>query len=216
MRLMVFDLDGTLVDSLPDLTAALNRTLSPRGAAPLAVPDVAPLVGDGVAVLLQRACALRGLQEDDALLAAYLAEYSRHVAKESRPFPGIPETLTRLQSEGWKFAVCTNKPEVPARAVLAELGLAGFFVTVGGGDSFPARKPNPVHLLGTIQAAGGAVECSLMVGDHHNDVRVALAAGTQCIFAAWGYGTPEMAQGAAAIAADATSLPDLASRLLPP
>jgi phosphoglycolate phosphatase len=214
MRLIVFDLDGTLVDSLPDLTSALNRTLAAGGLAPFTEAQVAPMVGDGAGMLLRRACARRGITADDAMVAAYIADYTAHSAQETRAYPGIPEVLARLRGQGYRLAVCTNKPERPARAVLAAIGLAGFFDAVLGGDSCATRKPDPGHLLATIRAAGGVPQASLMVGDHRNDVLAAWGAGTKCIFAAWGYGTPDM-EGDAVTAPDAAAIPDLAGRLLP-
>ena len=121
--------------------------------------------------------------------------------------------LHTLAREGWRLAVCTNKPEKAARTLLAALGLAALFAAVGGGDSFPVRKPDPAHLLATLQAAAGEPGHAVMAGDHANDVAAARGAGVPCIFAAWGYGPPAMAEGAAAVARDFVELTVIARRL---
>jgi phosphoglycolate phosphatase len=211
----LFDLDGTLVDSVPDLAAAVNRLLQSRGLAPLPAKAVASMVGDGVAVLLARAFAARGTVPDDAAGADYARLYSSHVADATRPYPGVVAALERLAGEGWRMAVCTNKPRAMSDRLLEALKLAGFFAAVGGGDSFPVRKPDPRHLLATLRAAGGEPGRAVMAGDHRNDVQAARAAGMASIFAAWGYGTPDMAAGASAVAPDFPALADLAGRLLP-
>ncbi|HEY0419979.1 MAG TPA: HAD-IA family hydrolase, partial [Acetobacteraceae bacterium] len=120
-----------------------------------------------------------------------------------------------LAAGGWRLAVCTNKPVGPARSLLEALGLARFFAAVGGGDSYPVRKPDPRHLLATLAEAGGDAARTLMTGDHHNDVLAAAGAGMPAIFAAWGYGPREAGHGAAAVAESFAELPGLAERILP-
>lgn len=214
-RTLVLDLDGTLVDTLPDLAAALNRLMASRSLAPFTDAEVAAMVGDGAAALVGRALAARSLPPDPDALAAFLADYGAHAAGASRAFPGVGETLAALAGRGWRLAVCTNKPEAPAHTLLAALGLDHYFAAIGGGDSFPTRKPDPAHLLATVAAAGGSARRALMAGDHRNDVAAAAGAGMPCIFAAWGYGAPGMAAGAAAIAGSFGELLDLTERLLP-
>lgn len=211
--LMVFDLDGTLVDSVPDLAAAVNRLMRTRGLAPLALAQVAAMVGDGVRVLLERAFAAHGRTPDAAALADFMVDYGAHAAEETQPYPGVVVTLRAFAAQGWRMAVCTNKPEAPARTLLAALGLDGFFAAVGGGDSFPVRKPDPGHLRATIAAAGGDPAHAVMVGDHHNDVLAAAGLGMPCIFAAWGYGPAATGAHAAATATAFAELPELAGRL---
>jgi len=211
---LLLDLDGTLVDTLPDLTASLNRVMATRGLAAFPAAEVAGFVGDGVARLVQLAFHARGREPDAEAVAAYSADYTAHATAGSRPFPGVPEVLRSLHDEGWKLAVCTNKPEAAARLLLAGLGLAPMLAAVGGGDSFPTRKPDPAHLLGTLHAAGGSAEHAVMAGDHANDVLAAAGAGLPCIFAAWGYGRPEMAQGAAAVADSPEEMAAIARRML--
>lgn len=212
---MVFDLDGTLVDALPDLTAALNRMLEARGLLPLAQTEVRPMIGDGTKKLVERALAARGAAYDDATERAMVADYTDHVAAESRPYPGVNATLGRLQEAGWKFAICTNKSTAATEALLAALDIAHWFAALGCGDSFPVRKPDPAHLAGTIAAAGGTVAHSLMVGDHANDIAVGKALGLPTIFAAWGYGKKEMAEGASAVVERFAALATLGPKLLP-
>jgi len=172
------------------------------------------MVGDGIARLVERACTARGREADAADQAAFAADYGAHAAVASRPYPCVAETLRRLASENWRLAVCTNKPEAPARALLQAFGLDVLIAAIGGGDSFPMRKPDPRHMLATLEAAGGTAAHAVAVGDHANDVAAATGAGLKCIFAAWGYGPPAMAAGAAATAAAFTEVPALARALL--
>ncbi len=184
----VFDLDGTLVDSVPDIAAALNRLLVSRDLAGFAEPEVQAFVGDGVRPLLERAFAARGVALDEAALDAFMTDYTSNAAVLTRPYPGVVDTLSQLRDAGWNLAVCTNKPVLAAREVLQTLGLAGFFAAVGGGDSYPVRKPNPAHLLAALAEAGGDPARAVMVGDHHNDIHAAAGAGVFSIWAKWGYG----------------------------
>jgi phosphoglycolate phosphatase len=210
--ILVFDLDGTLVDSVPDLTAALHRVpaLTP---AQFAEPEVAAMVGDGIAVLLQRAFAARNLAFDAAALPTFAADYAAHAADLTRPFPGVIPTLQHLADLGWRMAVCTNKPQGAARNLLAALDLQKFFAAVGGGDSFPTRKPDPAHVLATLAAAGGDAADAIMLGDNAHDITAAHGAGIKCIFAAWGYGTAAMGRAADAVANTITQVPAIALKL---
>jgi phosphoglycolate phosphatase len=193
---LLLDLDGTLVHSVPDIAAALNRLMLARSLAPFSDAETALMVGDGVAI------------------PEYSADYVAHAADATQTFPGVPETLHALAGEGWRLAVCTNKPEAAARTLLAALGLAPLFAAIGGGDSFPVRKPDPAHLLATLRQAGGEVERAVMAGDHANDVAAAHGAGLPCIFAAWGYGPIAMAAGAEAVAQSVPEMAVIARRLL--
>jgi phosphoglycolate phosphatase len=214
-RTLVFDLDGTLADTVPDLAASLNRVMGRRGFPPFTRAEVAAMVGDGAAALVSRAFAARARPQDPQALGDFLADYGSNFACDTRAYPGVDAALGRLAATGWRLAVCTNKPQAPAHDLLAALGLDHYFAAIGGGDSFPVRKPDPAHLLATIAAAGGTPARALMAGDHRNDVTAAAGAGIACIFATWGYGTQAMATGAAAIAAAFAELPELAERLLP-
>lgn len=211
---LVLDLDGTLVDSVPDLTAALNRVLAARGLAGFTREETAGMVGDGVHRLLERAFAARGRSPDPQSVADYVADYGAHYAVGTRLYPGVEPTLRAMHAEGWHLALCTNKLEAPARALLAVFGLSGLFAAVGGGDTFPVRKPDPAHLLATLTAAGGRPEAAVMAGDHANDIAAAHGAGLPCIFVAWGYGTPAMGTAAEAVAQHFSELPGIAAGLL--
>jgi len=212
---LLLDLDGTLVDTVPDLAAAMNRLMAAHGFAPYSLAETAAMVGDGVAKLVERALAARGAAFDPGDVAAFSADYSSHVAVESKLFPGVAETLDGLASEGWKLAVCTNKPGLAAQRLLEAVGLAGSFAAIGAGDSFPVRKPDPAHLLATLEAAGGDPTCAVMAGDHRNDVLAAHGAGVPCVFAAWGYGPLSMGDGAQAVARDFPELGRIVRSLRP-
>ncbi len=190
-RLAVFDLDGTLLDTAPDIRMAVNRGLAAHGLEPLALAEVIPMIGDGARVLCERAFAARGRAVPVGAVAAFTADPDLEGGKLTRLFPGIAALLDELLTEGWRLAVCTNKPVIPARAVLAHFGVAEKFLAVGGGDSFATRKPDPAHLLATMGLAGGGR--AVMIGDHANDMLAARGAGIPGIFAGWGYGAADMA-----------------------
>lgn len=202
---ILLDLDGTLVDSVPDLHAALDRMLLGRGLDPLSRAEATAMIGDGVKVLVERAFAARDRVATAADVAAYLQDYEANAAAATRPFAGIPEALMGMAAAGWRLAICTNKPERAARTLLADLGMTAQFVAVGGGDSYAVRKPDPGHVLATLAAAGGATTAAVMVGDHANDMRSGRAAGLPVVFCAWGYGTAAMA-GDAPVAASPADL----------
>lgn len=204
--LAIFDLDGTLVDSAPDLHAALDRLMATRGLAPFGRAEVIGMVGDGARALVERALAARGQAFDQAALDAFLEDYTANAAVETRPFPGVEAALDALAEAGWRLAVCTNKPEAAARELLGALGLMPRFAALAGGDSVPARKPDPGHVRAVIALAGCAPDGAVMVGDHRNDVVAAHGAGIPCVFVGWGYGPLAMADGAA-VAAMPASLP---------
>jgi phosphoglycolate phosphatase len=211
---LVLDLDGTIVDSLPDLTAALNRLMAARGLAGFPAPSVAAMVGDGTTKLVERAFAARNGEARPRDIDAFVADYTAHATEATRAFPGVEETLGRLKASGWQFALCTNKTIAATHAVLDALGLAHWFAALGCGDSFPVRKPNPAHLVGTLEAAHGDPRRAVMVGDHANDIAVARGAGMPSIFAAWGYGARSMAEGASAVAERFAALATLGPKLL--
>jgi phosphoglycolate phosphatase len=204
------------VDTVPDIAAALNRLMASRELPAFTRQQVAAMVGDGVAALVTKAFMAYGQAPDETAIADFSADYGAHVAVQSQLFPGVADALRHLSSSGWTLAVCTNKPERAARALLAALDVLPLLRAVGGGDSFPARKPDPGHLLGTLAQAGGEAGTSLMLGDHHNDVVAASGAGVNCIFAAWGYGGIAEAEGAAAVAHSMAEAVEAAERLLPP
>lgn len=211
-RIAVFDLDGTLVDSAADIHTSLDRLMAGLGLAGFTRAEVIAMIGDGVRALVTKALIARGRPFEEAALDTFMADYGAESTAQTRPFAGIPEVLDTLTAEGWRMAVCTNKPEAAARHLLDELGLGARFVALGGGDSFPVRKPDPRHLLATLAAAGGQAAQAVMIGDHRNDVQAAEGAGVPCIFAGWGYGPVEMANGAP-IAAHPADLPGIMAGL---
>ena len=214
-RTLLLDLDGTLVDTVPDLAAALNRLMAARSLPAFRHPQVAAMVGDGIAALVAKAFAAHHRQPDPADLDQFAADYAAHAAIDSKLFPDVLPVLSGLAADGWQLAVCTNKPEQAARALLDAVGLLGLLCTVGGGDSFAARKPDPAHLLATLARAGANPATALMLGDHRNDVIAARDAGLRSIFALWGYAAPGMEQGATAAARDIAEAAAIARRLLP-
>ena len=186
--LVIFDLDGTLVDTAPDIAGALDAALGAVGVAapPLAV--VKEMVGDGARQLIRRALARAGVEGDlDALHATFLAHYRAHVSDRSAVYPGILEALAALHAAGVASAVLTNKPGDIARRLLGELALADRFVaTIGDGDGF-ARKPDPAAALSLIAGARTQPARTAVVGDGLPDVRMARALGARAIAATWGY-----------------------------
>ncbi|MBR0653928.1 HAD hydrolase-like protein [Plastoroseomonas arctica] len=210
--MILLDLDGTLVDSVPDLARALNQLMAAHGQEGFAHATVAGFVGDGVAALIERGFAARGLAVPPGAVGEFLNDYAPRAAELTRPFPGVREMLAALRADGWRLAVCTNKPEAPARAMLDTLGLMPLLDGIGGGDSFPMRKPDPGHLLATLVMAGGDAARAIMLGDHANDVVAAAGAGLPAIFAGWGYGPPSMA-GDAPVAPEPAAVPPLVATL---
>ena len=214
-RCLVLDLDGTITDSLPDIAGALNRSLASHGQPPLPLEQVRPMVGDGVAQLFQRGYAARGLTPSPEDMAAGLADYTANSTAGTVLYPGAMEALRALAADGWRLAVCTNKPAAPARVLLEHVGLLPLLAAVGAGDSFPVKKPDPDHIRLTLAEAGSDTASAVMIGDHHNDVAAGKAAGLPTIFAAWGYGAPEMAAGADAVAKSFAEVPALCAKLRP-
>jgi phosphoglycolate phosphatase len=189
MRAVIFDLDGTLIDSAPDIAAVLNRVLAASGLAPLPGDEVREMIGDGARALLERGFAARGAVAGAEHLAAFVADYEANPVVETVAYAGILPALAALREAGHMLGVCTNKPIGPTRRILDVLGLAPFFGAVVGGDSTPYRKPDPRHLAAAL--AGLAVSEAVMVGDHDNDILAATGLGQPSIFVSWGYGQTE-------------------------
>jgi phosphoglycolate phosphatase len=213
--LLIVDLDGTLVDSVPDLTQALNRVLAEHGYAPLTPAEVAPMVGDGVPVLVERGFAARGGSTTEAAeaLPRYIAIYEDHATDLTRPYPGVPETLTALRRRGYRTAICTNKLQRASETVLEGLGLAALFDAVAGGDRYEVKKPDKGHLLGLIAELGGTAERAVMIGDSENDAAVAHAAAVPLVIMRYGYArlAPETL-GAQAVLDSFSELPSALER----
>ncbi|CAN1527046.1 Gph Predicted phosphatases [Caulobacteraceae bacterium] len=188
---IAFDLDGTLVETAPDLVGALNVVLVEQGMAPAPLTAVRQLVGHGVRGLLTRAYAMAGLTITEArideLRPRFIEIYRARIAEESRPYPGCLESLADLRARGAKLAVCTNKPEGLARQLLDALDMTGLFDAIIGGDTLPVQKPDPAPLLAAVARAGGDPARAIMVGDASPDVGAAKAAGMPCILFSFGY-----------------------------
>lgn len=190
-KAILFDLDGTLVDTAPDLAAATDYALDRAGRPPIGLESVRSMVGDGARALLDKGFrASGGLPDPDIFETAFqdfLVFYGRHIAETSRPFPGVATCLAALAEQDYALAVCTNKPESLSRSLLDQLGLSGFFGAVVGGDSLLVRKPDPGHIRGTLDRLGADFSWAAMVGDSANDVNAARAAGLPCVVVSFGY-----------------------------
>ena len=208
----LFDLDGTLVDSAPDLHATLNVILKEEGCAPVTLEAVRAFIGEGARRLLERSLEAQGERTDparlDRLLKRYLAYYGSHIADHSQVYPGVRETLATLQAAGAGLAVVTNKFEHLARQVLEALELSAFFPVVLGGDSLPERKPSAAPLLEACVRLAAAPEATLMVGDSRTDIAAARAAKISVLCVPYGYnhGEPIEAAGADGIIPDLSAL----------
>jgi len=216
---ILFDLDGTLVDSLPDLCRALNLLLEEERRRPLTDSEIRPMVGDGAARLVERALAATGgLAAGDlpVMTRRFLIFYEDGVADQTRPYPGVVETLTALRDRGFAMAVCTNKPHRPSVEILAALGLREFFPAVVGGDSIDgARKPDPRMVIAALEAVGAPLGRALFVGDSANDVGAARAAGLPVAIVTYGYARGPVSElGADALIDRFSDLPAVVDRLL--
>lgn len=218
---IAFDLDGTLVETAPDLIGALNVVLAERALPPLPNAAARVLVGRGARVLIERGFAAEGATlseaETPALVARFIEVYRGRIADESRPFPGVEDALDQLAAAGATLAVCTNKPTGLSTLLLDALGLSRRFAAVIGADRAPKPKPDPSHLLHAIAEAGGDAARALMVGDSRADADAARAAAVPCILVPFGYtDTPVEALGADLVIDRFAALPDAARRLLTP
>lgn len=215
--LFVFDLDGTLVDSAPDLVGALNAALALEDLAPVGVSEVRMMVGRGARVLIQRGLASRGREISgerfDELTAAFLAHYERHIADHSTLYPDVVRVLGELEEAGHGLAVCTNKPESLSLLLLDALGLKDRFAAICGADTFSGRKPDPVHLLGTIERAGGVRELAVLIGDSPTDREAARNAAVPCVLLDYGYSDVDVRDlGAEAVISHFADVPAAAGR----
>lgn len=188
---VVFDLDGTLVDTAPDLLESLNHCLVDAGLEPTEPAALRRYVGHGGRVMIIRALQARGLDpaesEIDKLQQVFLEHYAANIPGGSLPYPGAVEAIGRFEAAGFGLAVCTNKFQHLSEALIGGLGLAGRFAAICGSDRFAFRKPDPRHLTETIRAAGGHPEHAVMIGDSRTDIDTAIAAGIPVVAVDWGY-----------------------------
>lgn len=189
--IIVFDLDGTLVDTAPDLMDSLNASLSAAALPHVDAASFRRFVGNGGWVMIERAFAAanRALPADEheRLLGLFLDSYTNGIPGKSRPYPGVPEAIARFEAEGYLLAICTNKYEANSLALIEALGLARHFAANCGQDTFAFRKPDPRHLVETIRRAGGDPAQALMVGDSQTDIDTAKAAGIPVAAVDFGY-----------------------------
>lgn len=188
-HILVFDLDGTLIDSAPDIAAAVNALLAELDLPAVDVALIRRMIGDGAPMLLERALRHVGATHKAAeLMPRFSVHYGENVVGLTTLYPDVAETLTALREAGCRLGVCTNKPIAPTRSVLAAFGLDALIEAVVGGDSMPQRKPEPEPLLAVIQALGGMPDSAVMIGDSAVDIACAEAAGVPAIIIPSGYG----------------------------
>lgn len=188
IKLLIFDLDGTLIDSLDDLTDATNHMLGLFRRNALTPPEVRRLVGQGARNLVERAMPGASADEVDAGLTAFLAYNEAHIADRTRPYPGVEETLGRLRDGGSAMAVVSNKNVALCRKILAVLGIDAYFAAVLGADSLPFRKPSPEPVLQLLRDFGVLAGAAAMVGDSINDIAAGRGAGVVTVGCTYGYG----------------------------
>lgn len=211
-RALVFDLDGTLVDTAPDLHATLNVVLASHGRSRLDLDQVRNLVGQGARTLVERGFRMTGAPLDPeplkAAVAEFLAHYGDNIAVFSRPFPGVEGLLADFKAEGYRLGVCTNKAEHLSRKLLGEIAFLTYFDALFGGDTLAVSKPDPAPLLSALEAIGATPENGVMIGDSPTDVATAKAAGVPVIAVDFGYShIPAAELGADAVISAYAELP---------
>ncbi len=212
--MILFDLDGTLIDSAPAIHASVNHLLADLGSEPLAMTQVKSFVGNGIVVLTQRVIAARGLAQPlDDLVAHLLQHYDTDADALTTLYPGVPQALQALHGAGHRMGICSNKPEGPARHILSHFGLDGLFGTIIGGDTVGLTKPDPAPLLAAKAALGGGP--AVFVGDSEVDAETAVRAGMPFILFTEGYRKSPLAElPHQAAFSDFAELPGIAARLL--
>ncbi|TKT79184.1 phosphoglycolate phosphatase [Aquamicrobium sp. LC103] len=189
--IVVFDLDGTLIDTAPDLLASLNHCLEIAGLIRAEQTALRRFVGMGGRVMIERAFAAQqktlAERQLDELQAAFLSHYGDNIPGGSMPYPGVVDALDRFEAAGYIAAVCTNKYEKLSTALISALGLDHRFEAICGADTFAFRKPDPRHLLSTIEKAGGDRRHAIMIGDSQTDIDTAKAAGIPVVAVDFGY-----------------------------
>ncbi len=210
---LIFDLDGTLIDSAPDVCASANRMLDEFGRRQLSVEETKGLVGWGGRVLVEKALALTGddgTEEDiDKGLDAFLSTYAAHPADHTTLFPGVIDALEGFRGSGVTMGICTNKPTATTAPVLAAMGLDGYFDVVSCGDAVPHKKPDGRHVLHVVEALGATIETAAMIGDSENDIAAAIDAGVRSVAVTFGYAhAPAEELGADALIDHFDNLPD--------
>ncbi len=189
--LVIFDLDGTLINTAPDLMASLNHVLLHEGIDPVSYEDINIWVGQGARAMIEKAFVLRNAPLDEAQMPALLdlliAHYLENMPGESEPYPFVERTLQQLRAEGFLLAICTNKMTALTMPLIEGMGLAHYFDAITCGDTFEVRKPDPGHITGTIDLVGGRADNAVMVGDSINDILAANNAGVASVAVDFGY-----------------------------
>lgn len=217
--LLIFDLDGTLVDTAPDLIDTLNGLFRREGIEPVAFEEARQFIGGGARLLIERGLAAIGRSvepaEMDKLYAEYVETYAERIAELSRPFPGLETALDRLTEHGFRFAVCTNKLERLSLKLLDALDLTRRFTVICGQDTFGIQKPDPRVLEKTVAAAGGRLSNAVMIGDSRTDIATARAAQIPVIAVDFGYtDTPVHALDPDRVISHFSELPEAVSEML--
>lgn len=193
----MFDLDGTLIDTAPDLVAATNHVMKRIDLVPVTEESIRPYVGHGALAMVKGAAAAQGRSLDQqelyALFEVFIAHYTANIANHSQPYDGVIAALESCKDNGAVLAVCTNKIEAHARAVLDALKMSQYFAAVTGRDSLHVFKPDPGHLTGTIALAGGSARRSIMICDSETDIRTAQAAKIPVVAVDFGYSAEPVA-----------------------
>lgn len=204
LPVLVFDLDGTLIESAPEIRHCLNLLLEEHGRPGVTLPQAERMIGNGVAKLVERGFKATGGPPDDfdAALSRFISIYNDAPIAETPVYEGVPETLARLHKAGHVMAICTNKLYEPTIKILEGLGFARYFRAVAGGDTFPVRKPDPGHLLGVLERLGAAREDAIMIGDSPNDIGCAIDAGVRSIALSYGYSNVPPAELGATLLVD--------------
>lgn len=217
-KYVIFDLDGTLIDSVPDLCREISLFLNKHGRRALTESETVSIIGNGAAMMLRGAYKLTGEavgeSEMPALLDAWVRQYADAEMSLTCAFPRVPETLERLKTDGFKLAVCTNKPHEPTLAILKKLDLAKYFDVVLDADALPVRKPRPEPLWEAVKRMGGTNDSAVMVGDSEADAEAARNAGFPVVLLTYGYShVPFDEIKPDALIDDFGELPDVLKRL---
>ena len=215
---VIYDLDGTLIDSAKDMQVAVSRVLADHGLPPVTEDDVRIFMGQGSKVTMDKAFTKYGKTLDDEALSAVTREFVRYYEADpvghTTAFAGVPEVVGRFDKLGLKQGVCTNKFERPSRMILEHLKLMPPIAALAGADTFPVRKPDPRHILMLVERMGRTPEKAVMVGDSIHDVEAAHAAGLPAVLVSWGYtATPASELGAEAVIERFDALPGALEKL---
>lgn len=224
MRGAIFDLDGTLADTAADLLASANVALAEASLPLLSYPDERSVAGRGGRAMIRRSISLAGRDPDhdvevslaDALYPRLLIAYERAIAEHTNLFEGVVPCLDRLDADGWRLGICTNKPERLARILMTELGVLHRFGALLGADTLAVRKPDPQHFLETCRRIGADPRRSVMIGDTKTDLLTARAVGSPCVLTSFGFAAEPLESLAPdAVVAHFDELPAVLEELMP-